>query len=33
MDADYSHNPNELLRNIKYFKKKFRFVNWESIFA
>ncbi len=22
MDADYSHNPNELLRNIKYFKKK-----------
>ena len=22
MDADFSHNPNELKRNIKYFKKK-----------
>lgn len=22
MDADFSHNPNELKRNLKYFKKK-----------
>ena len=29
MDADMSHNPNELLNNMDYFKKKkIRFINF-----
>ena len=32
MDADMSHHPNELLRNIDFFKKKkFRFINFKSL--
>ena len=32
MDADFSHNPKEILRNLKFFKdKKIRFVNCKQV--